>query len=83
MIRWLKSLPILLAGLLIGAVLASGQTVNAQRGQASALPLEELRTFTEIFAKIKNDYVEPIEDKELLEEMKTNQAKLPPFARPL
>ena len=67
MIRWLKSLPILLAGLLIGAVLATGGTVSAQRGQPSALPLEELRTFTEIFAKIKNDYVEPIEDKELLE----------------
>ena len=67
MIRWLKSLPILLAGLLIGAVLATGGVVSAQRGQPSALPLEELRTFTEIFAKIKNDYVEPIEDKELLE----------------
>ena len=66
MIRWLKSLPILLVGLLIGAVLASGQNVRAQREQPSALPLEELRTFTEIFAKIKNDYVEPIEDKELL-----------------
>ena len=67
MTRWLKSLPILLAGLLIGAVLASGQTVSAQRGQPSTLPLEELRTFTEIFAKIKNDYVEPVGDKELLE----------------
>lgn len=67
MIRWLKSLPILLVGLLIGVVLGSGQSVSAQRGQASALPLEELRTFTEIFAKIKNDYVEPIEDKALLE----------------
>ncbi len=34
---------------------------------ASALPLDELRTFTEIFAKIKNDYVEEVDDKELLE----------------
>jgi carboxyl-terminal processing protease len=67
MTRWLKSLPILLAGLLIGAVLATGQNVSAQRGQPSTLPLEELRTFTEIFAKIKNDYVEPVGDKELLE----------------
>ncbi|MFT5446052.1 MAG: carboxyl-terminal processing protease [Gammaproteobacteria bacterium] len=70
MTRWLKSLPILLAGLLIGAVLATGQTVSAQRGQRgqpTTLPLEELRTFTEIFAKIKNDYVEPVSDKELLE----------------
>lgn len=31
------------------------------------LPLEELRTFTEIFQRIKAVYVEPVEDSELLE----------------
>ena len=31
------------------------------------LPLNEIRTFTEIFSKIKNDYVESINDKKLLE----------------
>ena len=31
------------------------------------LPLNEIRTFTEIFSKIKNDYVENINDKKLLE----------------
>ena len=31
------------------------------------MPLEDLRTFTEVFAKIKSDYVEPVEDKVLLE----------------
>ncbi len=31
------------------------------------LPWRELRTFTEVFAKVKNDYVEPIKDKQLLE----------------
>ena len=34
---------------------------------AEALPLDEIRTFTEVFAKIKNDYVEPVNDKKLLE----------------
>ena len=31
------------------------------------LPLDELRTFTEVFAKIKNDYVESVDDRELIE----------------
>jgi carboxyl-terminal processing protease len=32
----------------------------------AALPLEELRTFAEVFGRIKNDYVEPVDDRELL-----------------
>ncbi|MDO7596937.1 MAG: S41 family peptidase [Pseudomonadota bacterium] len=31
------------------------------------LPLDELRAFSEIFGRIKNNYVEPVEDKELLQ----------------
>jgi len=31
------------------------------------LPLDEIRTFTEVFAKIKKDYVEDVSDTELLE----------------
>ena len=34
----------------------------------SPLPLDELRTFTEVFSRIKADYVEPVEDKKLLED---------------
>lgn len=32
-----------------------------------ALPLDELRTFAEVFAKVKSDYVETIDDRELIE----------------
>ncbi|WP_328985388.1 S41 family peptidase [Thiorhodovibrio winogradskyi] len=32
----------------------------------SALPLEQLRTFAEVFGRIKSDYVEPVDDKSLL-----------------
>ena len=32
------------------------------------LPYEDLRTFTEIFGRIKRDYVEPVSDKKLLED---------------
>ena len=34
---------------------------------AEELPLDELRSFTEVFARIKNDYVEKVDDKLLLE----------------
>ncbi|MEZ5446206.1 MAG: S41 family peptidase [Gammaproteobacteria bacterium] len=34
---------------------------------ASDLPLEDLRVFTEVFAKVKSDYVEDVGDKTLLE----------------
>jgi len=44
-------------------------TAQAEAGQAnSTLPLVELRTFSETFTIIKNNYVEPVEDKELLED---------------
>lgn len=63
--------PIILSlGLVLGLTLAVGGGVLAQREEAAAagpLPLEQLRTFTEVFAKVKSDYVEPVDDKTLLE----------------
>lgn len=46
-------------------------TEPADNGLASSpstepLPIEELRTFTEVYAKIKADYVEQVSDKDLL-----------------
>jgi len=58
---------ILLLGLIIGLSLAIGHGVLAERSGSSTLPIDDLRTFTEVFAKIKNDYVEPVDDKTLLE----------------
>ena len=62
----LRGLTVLGAGTALGVLLSVGQGVLAEK-DGGALPLEDLRTFTEIFAKIKNDYVEPIEDRTLLE----------------
>ena len=57
--------------LALGAVLGAALTLNypavAQKEQAS-LPVDDLRAFTEIFGRIKSDYVEPVEDKKLLTE---------------
>ncbi len=55
-------------GIILGATLVFGQMVFAERESAQPdLPLEDLRTFSEIFGRIKSSYVEPVEDKQLLE----------------
>ena len=62
----IRSFSVLTVAVVLGSLLTVGQGVFADKDSGS-LPLEELRTFTEIFAKIKNDYVEPIADEDLLE----------------
>jgi carboxyl-terminal processing protease len=63
----LKQFGLLALGALLGAALTLNYPAVAQREQAS-LPIDDLRAFTEIFGKIKSDYVEPVEDKKLLTE---------------
>ena len=61
---------ILLLGLLLGVSLAVARGVLAEKPQQSAangLPLETVRTLSEVFDKIKNNYVEDVEDKALLD----------------
>ena len=62
-----RSITWLLVGGALGISLAAGQGVFAERHGEGTLPLDDLRTFTEVFARIKNDYVEPVEDTALLE----------------
>ena len=63
---------VLLLGIFVGAGVTLDMTVLAERAPTkddlSSLPMDELRTFTEVFARIKSDYVEPVEDKKLLED---------------
>ena len=57
-----------LAGVLAGAALTVNLSAIADKDAATALPIEELRAFTDVFARIKSDYVEPVEDKKLITE---------------
>ncbi len=61
---------VLFLGMFVGAAIILDMGVLAEREQPketlSPLPLDELRNFTEIFSRIKSDYVEPVEDKKLL-----------------
>ncbi|MCF6256448.1 MAG: S41 family peptidase [Gammaproteobacteria bacterium] len=66
----LRTLLVLTIGLILGITLAIGQGVFADKSASqatSALPLDELRSFTEVFSRIKKDYVEEVSDKTLLE----------------
>ena len=59
---------LLVTGLVLGVLVSIGHGVLADRESAQAsLPVEDLRTFSDVFGRIKNDYVESVEDKELLE----------------
>ncbi|MDH3689359.1 MAG: S41 family peptidase [Gammaproteobacteria bacterium] len=58
---------VLMLGIFVGVGLTLERAVQAERqDNLQPLPLEDLRVFTEIFGKIKSDYVEPVEDKSLL-----------------
>jgi carboxyl-terminal processing protease len=63
-----KFLLVGLAGVLAGAALTVNLSAIANKEAETALPVEELRAFTDVFARIKNDYVEPVDDKKLITE---------------
>ena len=55
-----------LAGVLAGAAMTLNLSAIADKDVETALPVEELRAFTDVFARIKSDYVEPVDDKKLI-----------------
>jgi len=64
----------LAAGIVLGASLSLAHGVLAERkvviplqAAQQSLPLDELRNFVEILNKVKADYVEPVDDKTLLQ----------------
>jgi len=62
-----RDLVLLTAGATLGITMAFGQMVFADKPAQPDLPLEDLRAFSEIYGRIKSNYVEPVEDKELLQ----------------
>jgi carboxyl-terminal processing protease len=56
-------------GVLLGVLISLNFSAVAQKdGPPPPLPIEELRAFTEVFGRVKSDYVEPVEDKKLITE---------------
>jgi len=64
----IRTASLVLAGAVLGATLTIGQTVlGAKDISSTSLPLEQMRTFTDVITRIKNDYVEEVSDDELFE----------------
>jgi len=67
----MRNLYLVCLGVVLGVLLTINHSVQADKDTAvvngTPLPLEELRTFTDVFGKIKSDYVEPTKDSKLLE----------------
>jgi carboxyl-terminal processing protease len=55
-------------GAVAGVMLSLNFPAAADKENPRALPIEELRAFTEVFGRIKSDYVEVVEDKKLIDE---------------
>ncbi len=53
-------------GLLAGILISLNFSASANKEAASPLPVEELRTFADVFNAVKSGYVEPVEDKKLI-----------------
>ena len=55
-------------GLVAGVMVSLHYAANADKDAPGPLPIEELRAFSEVFGRIKSDYVEPVSDKKLITE---------------
>jgi carboxyl-terminal processing protease len=58
---------LILLGVIGGVLISLNFSAVADRA-AGPLPIDDLRAFTEVFGRIKNDYVEPVDDKKLISE---------------
>ncbi len=55
-------------GLIAGILVSLHFSAVAEKDTLTPLPVEELRAFSEVFGRIKSDYVEPVSDKKLITE---------------
>ncbi len=68
MLQKLRSSTLFLAGIILGLSMAIGHGVYALKENKPTIPFEELQAFTDVYSRIKADYVEPVDDKKLLED---------------
>jgi carboxyl-terminal processing protease len=65
-----RYLMVLLLGVFLGVAIVLDVNVFAERKETTRegtpLPLEEIKGFSEVYSRIKTDYVEPVADKKLL-----------------
>jgi carboxyl-terminal processing protease len=62
----LQQIGLIFVGLVAGVMLSLNFSAIAQKDGGTPLPVEELRSFADVFNAIKQGYVEPVEDKQLI-----------------
>jgi len=62
----LRNIGLIALGAVAGVLVSLNFQAVADRASRGPLPVEELRAFTEVFGAIKQNYVEPVEDKKLI-----------------
>jgi carboxyl-terminal processing protease len=63
----LQQVALITLGAILGVLITLNFSAVAEKSNAP-LPIEDLRAFTEVFGRIKSDYVEPVDDKKLISE---------------
>lgn len=64
----IEKLGLIAVGLISGVFISLHFSAIAEKDTLAPLPIEELRAFSEVFGRIKSDYVEPVTDKKLITE---------------
>jgi carboxyl-terminal processing protease len=64
----LRSVGLISTGAIAGVLISLGISAYAFRDTRGQIPLEEIRQFTEVFGAVKQNYVEPVDDKKLMQE---------------
>jgi carboxyl-terminal processing protease len=63
----LQQVALITLGAVLGVLITLNFSAVAEKN-AGPLPIEDLRAFTEVFGRVKSDYVEPVDDKKLISE---------------
>lgn len=69
--NFMNKISLVFVGIIAGVMVSLNFSAIADKEikqELQTLPIEELRTFSQVFGRIKSDYVEPVEDKKLITE---------------
>jgi len=69
--NFMNKISLIFIGIIAGVMVSLNFSAIADKEvkeELQTLPIEELRTFSQVFGRIKSDYVEPVEDKKLITE---------------
>lgn len=64
--NFMNKISLVFIGIIAGVMVSLNFSAIADKEikeELQTLPIEELRTFSQVFGRIKSDYVEPVEDK--------------------